>query len=90
MMMGAEHTDFHLDLQNWQRFERRHRGGRIHCGLAILQGEQGMWLTERRDVLPIFLLVTMQPDLGSGLIYAFSGIFVLVVTGFPYYLFLYF
>jgi len=38
-------------------------------------------------LLPIFLLVTMQPDLGSGLIYAFSGIFVLIVTGFPYYLF---
>lgn len=38
-------------------------------------------------LLPIFLLVTMQPDLGSGLIYAFSGIFVLLVAGFSYYLF---
>lgn len=38
-------------------------------------------------LLPIFLLVTMQPDLGSGLIYAFVGIFVLFTVGFPLYLF---
>lgn len=38
-------------------------------------------------MLPIFLLVTMQPDLGSGLIYAFVGVFVLLVTGFPLYMF---
>lgn len=38
-------------------------------------------------LLPVFFLITLQPDLGSGLIYAFVGIFVLLVAGFPIYLF---
>lgn len=36
---------------------------------------------------PVFFLITMQPDLGSGLIFAFVALFVLLVYGFPLYLF---
>lgn len=36
---------------------------------------------------PIFFLIVMQPDLGSGLIFALVGLFVLLVHGFPLYLF---
>jgi rod shape determining protein RodA len=39
-------------------------------------------------LLPVFLLISLQPDLGSGLIYAFTGIFVLLIVGFPIFLFL--
>jgi rod shape determining protein RodA len=38
-------------------------------------------------LLPIFLLITLQPDLGSGLIYSIVGLFALLVAGFPLYLF---
>jgi rod shape determining protein RodA len=38
-------------------------------------------------LVPIFSLIALQPDLGSGLIFAFVGLFVLLVTGFPLYLF---
>ncbi len=36
---------------------------------------------------PIFFLIALQPDLGSGLIFAFVALFVLLVYGFPLYLF---
>ncbi len=38
-------------------------------------------------LIPIFLLITLQPDLGSGLIYVFTAFFILLVSGFPLYLF---
>ena len=38
-------------------------------------------------LIPIVLLIILQPDLGSGLIYIFVGLFVLLVNGFPLYLF---
>lgn len=38
-------------------------------------------------MIPIVLLIVLQPDLGSGLIYVFVGLFVLLVTGYPLYLF---
>lgn len=38
-------------------------------------------------LVPIVLLIVLQPDLGSGLIYVFVGLFVLLVTGYPLYLF---
>lgn len=38
-------------------------------------------------LIPIFLLIAMQPDLGSGLIFAFVAFLVLLVYGFPLYLF---
>ena len=34
--------------------------------------------------LPIVLLIVWQPDLGSGLIYAFVALLTLLVSGFPY------
>jgi len=38
-------------------------------------------------LLPIVLLIVLQPDLGSGLIYIFVAVFVLLVYGYPLYLF---
>ena len=38
-------------------------------------------------LLPIFSLIVIQPDLGSGLIFAFVVILTLLVYGFPLYLF---
>lgn len=34
-------------------------------------------------LLPVLLLIFLQPDLGSALLYAFVAIFVLIVVGFP-------
>lgn len=36
---------------------------------------------------PVFFLIAMQPDLGSGLVFAFVAFLVLLVHGFPMYLF---
>jgi rod shape determining protein RodA len=36
---------------------------------------------------PIFLLIVLQPDLGTGLVYLFVALFVLLVNGYPLYLF---
>jgi rod shape determining protein RodA len=38
-------------------------------------------------LLPIFLLITLQPDLGSGMIYVLTAFLILLVNGFPLYLF---
>jgi len=38
-------------------------------------------------LLPVLLLIYLQPDLGSALIYAFVALFALVVMGFPLYWF---
>jgi len=38
-------------------------------------------------LLPVFLLISLQPDLGSGLVYALVAIFALVAVGFPVFLF---
>lgn len=38
-------------------------------------------------LLPVFLFIAFQPDLGSALIYAFVAIFALLISGFPIYLF---
>lgn len=38
-------------------------------------------------MIPIVLLIVLQPDLGSGLIYVFVGLFVLLVCGYPLYFF---
>lgn len=36
---------------------------------------------------PVFILIALQPDLGSGLIFAFAALFVLLIHGYPLYLF---
>lgn len=38
-------------------------------------------------LLPVFFLIVLQPDLGSGLIFAFVALFVLLVHGYPLYFF---
>lgn len=40
-------------------------------------------------ILPVFLLIFMQPDLGTGLVYLFVAFFALFITGFPLIWFLF-
>src|SRR5882672_6327176 len=41
------------------------------------------FLTSIFYILPIFILVYFQPDLGSALLYLLVGLFVLVIDGYP-------